>query len=667
MTSDMTCKENNVSGQMAGYTDKRITKILIANRGEIACRIIRSAREKGIATVAVYSQADAGALHVAMADEAVEIGAAPVGESYLRGQVIIEAAQKTGAGAIHPGYGFLSENAGFAQAVAEAGLIFIGPSPEAISAMGDKAESKRRMIAAGVPCVPGYQGEDQNETRLLDEARAIGFPVMIKASAGGGGRGMRLVHEEAGFLQLLRLAKSEALNAFGDDRMLIEKAVLRPRHIEIQVFGDHHGNVIHLAERDCSIQRRHQKVVEEAPSPAITPAIRAAMGEAAVTAAKALSYVSAGTVEFLLDSDGNFYFLEMNTRLQVEHPVTEMVTGTDLVAMQIAVAEGAALPLTQEDVVIAGHAIEIRLYAEDPAQNFMPQTGRVTSWQLPEGPGVRVDHGIVEGAEVSAFYDPMLAKIICWGENREQARRRLVRAIADTRLFGVSTNRAFLLQTLEAPAFVDGEATTAFIEETFPDGYAPPAESGLPLGALAAAWFCRAGRWSSSDWAQSRLRLAVAEAQPEWFTVEGGEEALTVTDAQGACHTIRIISDQDGMLRYLSDGVLRSVPMHSQEDEIVFEVEALQYRVRDLTMSPPDVEDDATASGLVPAPITGTVISVEIAEGDRVERGQVLATLEAMKMQHMVLAPVSGLVETLTTSAGAQISARDLIVEIVEE
>jgi geranyl-CoA carboxylase alpha subunit len=652
---------------MSGHMNGRIEKILIANRGEIACRVIRSARDKGIATVAVYSVADEGALHVALADEAVEIGAAPVGESYLRAEAIIEAARRTGADAIHPGYGFLSENAGFARAAAAAGLIFIGPSPEAIDAMGDKAESKRRMIAAGVPCVPGYQGDDQSEERLLDEARAIGFPVMIKASAGGGGRGMRLVHEEAAFARMLRTAKSEALNAFGDDRMLIEKAVMRPRHVEIQVFGDRHGNVIHLAERDCSIQRRHQKVVEEAPSPAVTPAIRGAMGEAAVTAAKALSYVGAGTVEFLLDGDGRFYFLEMNTRLQVEHPVTELVTGTDLVAMQIDVAEGAPLPLAQEDVAVHGQAIEVRLYAEDPAQNFMPQTGRVASWRPPQGPGVRVDHGIIEGGEVSAFYDPMLAKIIAWGETREQARRRLAKAVADTRIFGVRTNRAFLLQALEAPAFAAGEATTAFVEETFGDGYAPPAEPALPLGALAAAWLCRGGRWSSSRWAQSRVRLAVGEAQPAWFMIEGDGSALTVTDAEGARHAIEIVSAEDGVLRYRAEGVMRSVPFHVGDEEIVFEVDGSQYTVRDMTMAPPEAADGAAADGLVRAPITGMVISVEVAEGERVERGQVLATLEAMKMQHMVLAPVAGLVGTLAVATGAQISARDLIVEIVEE
>ncbi|MBP0439939.1 acetyl/propionyl/methylcrotonyl-CoA carboxylase subunit alpha [Tianweitania sediminis] len=645
----------------------RIEKILVANRGEIACRIIRSARAKGIATVAVYSDADRDALHVAMADESVRIGPPPVPQSYLKGDHIIEAALRTGADAVHPGYGFLSENASFAEAVSSAGLVFIGPSPEAIRAMGDKAEAKQRMIEAGVPCVPGYQGGDQSEERLLAAAREIGFPVMLKASAGGGGRGMRLVAEEAAFARLLRTARSEAQNAFGDERMLIEKAVVKPRHIEIQIFGDAAGNLIHLAERDCSIQRRHQKIVEEAPSPGVTPRMRKAMGEAAIKAAAALAYQGAGTVEFLLDADGSFYFLEMNTRLQVEHPVTELITGLDLVSMQIDVAEGLPLPLSQDEVTISGHAIEVRLYAEDPVGDFMPQTGRVKEWIAPQGPGVRVDHGLRAGTEVSAFYDPMLAKIIAWGKNREEARRRLLRALADTRIFGLTNNRSFLMDALAAQTFIDGKATTAFIEETYPDGYGanePPADY---LKALAAAWFCRDAAWRNNRWSRSRVKLTVGEGEPEWFAVEKGLEEMHVVSLLGERRSIALLSAKGGVLHYREANVTHAVPFHATEDEIVLVTGVAQWRIRDVTMVAPAALEADSAGGSVRAPITGMVISLEVTEGQRVERGQVLATLEAMKMQHIVMAPVAGLVGTVAIAEGAQISARDLIVEIIEE
>ncbi|HEY7775326.1 MAG TPA: acetyl-CoA carboxylase biotin carboxylase subunit, partial [Kineobactrum sp.] len=447
--------------------------VLVANRGEIAVRVIRSARQQGYRTIAVYSEADASAPHVQLADEAVLIGPAPVKESYLDPQRILQAAVQTGARAIHPGYGFLSENADFARACENAGIVFIGPSAEAIDLMGNKAAAKRLMLAAGVPCIPGYQDEDQSDAALVHAAQEIGTPLMVKAAAGGGGRGMRLVHDLAQLPAALAAARSEAENAFGSGELILEKALLQPRHVEIQVFSDSYGNHIHLGERDCSIQRRHQKVVEESPCPVMTPELRAAMGEAAVNAARSIDYRGAGTVEFLLDVDRQFYFLEMNTRLQVEHPVTEMVTGLDLVALQLQVAQGYALPLSQADVALNGHAIEVRLYAEDAVNDFLPASGTVHRWCPPHGEGIRVDHGLAEGQEVSPFYDPMIAKIVAWGEDRATACRRLQRALQTTVLFGPASNRQFLLEVVENESFQAGTATTAFISQEFPQGVQP--------------------------------------------------------------------------------------------------------------------------------------------------------------------------------------------------
>jgi geranyl-CoA carboxylase alpha subunit len=478
-----------------------IQKLLIANRGEIACRIMRTAHARGYRTVAIYSEADADALHVRVADEAVLIGPGPAAQSYLDIERILTAARRTNADALHPGYGFLSERAAFAEACAAAGLTFVGPDPQAIRIMGDKAESKRRMIEADVPCVPGYLGDDQADTVLIREAERIGYPIMVKAAAGGGGRGMRLVHEAHALPVALQTARSEAKAAFGDGRLLLERAVIDARHVEIQVFGDRHGNVIHLGERDCSVQRRHQKVVEEAPSPAVNGDLRARMGQAAVRAAAAIGYVGAGTVEFLLGPDGTFYFLEMNTRLQVEHPVTEMVTGLDLVALQLTVAEGKPLPIAQQGVGFTGHAMEVRLYAEDPSTDFLPQTGQICAWEPATGDGIRIDHGLRVGATISAFYDPMLAKLIAWGPDRDEARRRLVRSIEDTRVFGVATNRAFLLATLRNPEFAAGKATTAFIGRQFPTGFAaaPPPPWAAPVAAAVLANGQGSG-WRSNRW-----------------------------------------------------------------------------------------------------------------------------------------------------------------------
>jgi len=458
-----------------------MNKILIANRGEIAFRIIKTCRAMDIATVAVYSEADAESLHAAAADERVPIGPAPAAESYLRGEAIIEAAKQTGADAIHPGFGFLSENADFARAVRAADLTFIGPPADAIEVMGSKMRAKNRVAAAGVPLIPGYSGEDQRLGTLQAEAEKVGYPLLIKASAGGGGKGMRIVREAARFQAELETAKREAKSAFGDDAVLLEKLLLRPRHIEIQVFGDDHGNTVHLFERECSIQRRHQKIIEETPSIAVNESLRQEMSAAAVAAARSVGYANAGTVEFMLDEDGAFYFLEMNTRLQVEHPITEMLTGQDLVRWQIEVARGKPLPLEQARITRRGHAIEARIYAEDPQQQFFPQTGKVAAYREPAGLGVRVDSGIREGDRVTVHYDPMLAKVIACGADREEARRRLATALDELCVHGLKTNIAFLHAILEDPGFIRGETTTDYLTRFPPQLDQPAARVDMAL------------------------------------------------------------------------------------------------------------------------------------------------------------------------------------------
>src|SRR3954447_2407064 len=446
-------------------------RVLIANRGEIALRIMRTARRLGYGVVAVYSDADRDALHVREADQAVRIGEALPAQSYLKIDAIIAAAKASGASAVHPGYGFLAENEDFAQACRDAGLVFIGPSPEAIRSMGNKAGAKDIMQKAGVPCVPGYQGADQSDEVMLAEAKKIGFPVMIKAVAGGGGRGMRLGGGGAGFSGALSSARSEAQGAFGDPPVILERAIVDPRHIEIQVFGDRYGNAVHLGERDCSVQRRHQKLIEEAPSPVVTPELRARMGAVAVAAVKSIGYEGAGTLEFLLDSSGAFYFMEMNTRLQVEHPVTEAITGLDLVELQLRVAGGEPLGVTQEDVKFAGHAIEVRLCSEDAGHDFMPQSGQMALWQVPEG--IRVEHALQSGFEIPPFYDSMIAKIISHSSSRDEARGKLICALEQTAAFGVTTNQSFLVSCLRHPGFAAGEATTAFIANNRDELLAP--------------------------------------------------------------------------------------------------------------------------------------------------------------------------------------------------
>jgi geranyl-CoA carboxylase alpha subunit len=646
-----------------------IEKLLVANRGEIACRIIRTARAKGYRTVAIYSDADANSLHVRLADEAVLIGPGPAAQSYLDIERVITAAQHTGADALHPGYGFLSERAALAEACAAAGLTFVGPDPHAIRVMGDKAESKRRMTDAGVPCVPGYLGEDQVESVFVREAERIGYPIMVKATAGGGGRGMRLVNEARALPTALQTARSEAQAAFGDGRLLLERAVVEPRHVEIQVFGDRHGNVIHLGERDCSVQRRHQKVVEEAPSPAVNAELRTRMGQAAVRAAAAIGYVGAGTVEFLLAADGAFYFLEMNTRLQVEHPVTEMVTGLDLVALQLLVAEGKPLPIAQDAVTLSGHAIEVRLYAEDPVNDFLPQTGDIAVWEPALGDGVRVDHGLRVGAAVSPFYDPMLAKLIAWGADRDEARRRLLRCVEDSRLFGVASNRAFLAATLRNPEFAAGEATTGFIARQFPEGFAADSSPAW-APALAAALFAdrQGSGWRSNRWSSHLLRLASAAGESEWRAARR-DATWKVTSAEAA-FSIELLHRGAANTAVLIDGHRFNLGTHFKPGaapHVQLDLHGTIYTFEDRSLAPPASVQDAVAGGSLHAPMNGAVTQVFVSVGDPVKRGQPLMVLEAMKMEHSMLAPIDGLIESITVAKGAQVATRDILIVITAE
>lgn len=637
--------------------------ILIANRGEIACRIIRTARAMGYRTIAVFTDPDAGAPHVLAADSAVHIGPAL---AYLDGARIIAAAKRMGAGAVHPGYGFLSENAAFARACLDAGLVFIGPGPEAIALMGSKAEAKRTMELAGVPCLPGYSGQDQSETVLLAEGARVGFPLMVKAAMGGGGKGMRLVRDEGALAEALVRARSEAEKAFGDGTLILERALEAPRHVEIQVLADSHGNVVHLGERDCSVQRRHQKVVEEAPSPAVDADLRLQMGAAAVQAARACGYVGAGTVEFLLEG-GAFHFLEMNTRLQVEHPVTEAVTGLDLVEWQIRVARGGVLPWRQEDIALSGHAIEVRLYAEDPAQGFMPQTGRLLRWR--PAPGFRVDHGLAEGQGVSADYDPMLAKLIAHGPDRETARRRLIRGLEETEVLGLRTNKAFLINLLSDEGFARGEATTAFLEGEFAgDASLAPAMPGAEVLALAAFVFA-AWRGGASDpggprfgWGNGprpvvRFRLAVGAMVHEIAVSFRREAAGLALVYEGG--VLESVTMEPGLCRYQSDGVAGRL-IWAFEGEVLH-LEGLS--LRDVTHAPAEAAD-TRGEAVLRAPMAGTVISVSVAPGDAVEKGQVLAVLEAMKMEHPLRAGVSGRVGAVSVAVGMQVKARQDVMEI---
>ncbi len=659
---------------------KTIQSVLIANRGEIAVRIIRSAKALGLRTIAVYSEADAAAPHVKLADDAVCIGPPPVAESYLCVDAILQAAARTDAQAIHPGYGFLSENAAFAEACAKAGLVFVGPGVEAIRLMGDKAAAKTRMIEAGVPCVPGYQGSDQSDAALMAAADRIGFPVMVKATMGGGGRGIRLVNAASEISDALAAARSEAKNAFGDDALIIEKAVIAPRHVEIQIFADAHGHVIHLGERDCSVQRRHQKVVEEAPGPAMTPMLRADMGAAAVEAARAIGYRGAGTVEFLLDAQSNFYFLEMNTRLQVEHPVTEMITGLDLVAMQFRVADGQPLGIAQDDVRLSGHAIEVRLYAEDPANGFLPATGRVEDWAVPQIDGVRVDSGVEAGQSITPFYDPMIAKIIAHAPNRDEACAKLIVALKQTRFFGLPSNLGFLIDILQRPAFLDGAATTAFIADEYGVGYTPPT-AAADIYVMAAVLEFLDGRdralakviepmdellgWSSGAPITSYIAFGDGKAMRKFAVRSLDLNQFEVTEG-AVRHLCSVIRRTAGEATLRLDGVKRVLLFRRiGERDLHLSEMGQTYRLQRHRAGGP-VESQG-GDGRILAPMHGVLIEMRVAQGDRVAMNDKLAVIEAMKMQHEIRAPLSGVVSAVLKTVGHQVADKAVLIEITPD
>ena len=644
------------------------TKILIANRGEIACRVIKTARRMGIATVAVYSDADANARHVRLADEAVRIGPAAARESYLRADKILEVARATGAQAVHPGYGFLSENDAFADACAEAGIVFIGPPASAIRAMGSKSAAKALMDKAGVPLTPGYHGDRQEPAFLAEQAANIGYPVLIKASAGGGGKGMRRVDRAEDFESALASCQREAINAFGDQHVLVEKYVLRPRHIEIQVFGDTQGDCVYLFERDCSVQRRHQKVLEEAPAPGMTPERRAAMGQAAVEAAKAVGYVGAGTVEFIANQDGSFYFMEMNTRLQVEHPVTEMITGLDLVEWQLRVASGEPLPLRQEQLTLDGHALEARIYAEDPDRGFLPSTGRLVHLVPPaESDHVRVDTGVEQGDEISPHYDPMIAKLIVWDRDRPRALARMRAALAQYRVVGVSNNVEFLQRLVTAPAFANADLDTALIERE--NAVLFPAAQPVPQAVWALAALAELQReaqgvrddspWSVLDgWRLNSTTLRTLtlrlgdEVQPVGVAyVSGGHEltiggqSLTVRGQFGPSGTVHA---QIGERR-----VSAAVVTSGEKRQVFFEGRSWPVTVVGALSAGGGGDDHA---GGLKAPMPGKVIALIAAAGSVVEKGTPLLVLEAMKMEHTISAPAKGLVKAFHFAAGDQVT-----------
>ena len=664
---------------------KRFNSILIANRGEIACRVIKTAKQLGYRTIAVYSDADAGAPHVQLADDAVRIGPGPVGESYLLAENILAAATTSGAESIHPGYGFLSENSAFAEAVESAGLVFIGPTREAIDVMGNKAESKRRMIEAGVPCVPGYEGHDQTDEALLAEGNKIALPLMVKAAAGGGGRGMRLVQDYAELANAIKLARAEAESAFGSGELILEKAIIQPRHVEIQVFADTLGNTVHLGERDCSVQRRHQKVIEEAPCPIMTPELREQMGQSAIDAAKSVNYRGAGTVEFLLDASGAFYFLEMNTRLQVEHPVTELITGLDLVALQISVAQGEALSITQDDVHLEGHAIEVRLYTEDPSLDFLPASGPVDLWQPADGVGVRIDAGIVSGQDISPFYDPMVAKVIGYGPDRESARLRLIGALKETVLFGTPNNKRFLIQCLEKQCFIDGTATTAFIAEEFSGEdlqVAPPSFADSAVAAVIELamehkkLFDRSvlvsaslKNWASASAIISRKQYQFADLTRDLGITPEGLEAYRVFDVGGVETDVEItvlaMDKHKASLRV--DGTILAVTsMSSVKGQLHCSIEGRDALFKDMIILD-GMSDVNVGGGRVTAPMHGLLLEVLVEPGDLVVKGQTLAVLEAMKMHYEIQAEIDGTVAEVSAMAGKQVAVDDVLIEIDEQ
>jgi 3-methylcrotonyl-CoA carboxylase alpha subunit len=661
------------------------SSVLIANRGEIACRVIRTARRLGLRTIAVHSEADAGALHVTLADEAHLIGPAPAADSYLRIDRIIAVAKRTGAECIHPGYGFLSERAEFAESCAAAGIVFVGPSPSAIRAMGLKDAAKALAQKAGVPVVPGYHGTKQEPEFLRQKAYEVGYPVLIKAVAGGGGKGMRRVDRVADFEPALQAAQREAQNSFGDPRVLVEKYVLAPRHIEIQVFGDGHGNVVHLFERDCSLQRRHQKVIEEAPAPGMTAEMRAAMGKAAVEAARAVGYVGAGTVEFIADGreglrPDRFYFMEMNTRLQVEHPVTEAITGLDLVELQFRVAAGERLPFGQDDLAIRGHAVEARLYAEDPEKGFLPSTGKLWALRLPHGEGVRVDTGVRQGDAVTPFYDPMIAKVIAHGATRVEALDRLATALGETVVAGPRTNTAFLKRLCEAGNFRAGRFDTGFIDANLAALVAVDADAEAEAARLGVLMLID-DEWERLNARRFSPNEIEGQASPwenrDGFQLSGLRTHGLPVVVEGVRQEMTVTWDDKGPTVSFAGGSSRFTHEHSNHDRAHFPpTNTGRIALRNGRQTRVDLYDPFAVDlehmdegGLVKAPMHGKVVAILVRPGDRVQKGQRLAIVEAMKMEHVLVAPSDGEVAEVAAEAGAQVAegARLIVLKAGDE
>jgi geranyl-CoA carboxylase alpha subunit len=654
-----------------------INTILIANRGEIACRVIRTCRRLGIRTVAIYSDADTHARHVRMADEAIHVGPSPSSESYLVIDAVIGAARRSGADAIHPGFGFLAENSDFAQACADAGLVFIGPTPAAIAAMGNKHAARDLVARVGVPILPGYGGTDQSEDTLQREAERIGWPLMVKAAAGGGGKGMRLVPRLADLHDACVTARREAQQAFGSDELILERALVAPRHIEFQIFGDKHGNLIHLGERECSIQRRHQKVIEESPSMALTAALREAMGAAAVAAARTVNYSNAGTVEFLLDHDGKFYFLEVNTRLQVEHPVTECVTGLDLVEWQIRVAEGEPLPLCQEAVQLNGSAIEARLYAENPANDFLPVTGEILLWREPEGEGIRVESGIQSGDQVSIYYDPLLAKIIAHGPDRAMASRRLLRALERTTLLGLTSNRSYVHAVLNHPAYQAGELSTAFLADYFADWTEPVGDVPLALIAVTfAQWLehsqleTNRGYWRNNPNRPQLYRYSVSpdnEPVDVYLTPARHNSTYRMRVAQDAEVITRVEFNEQvpGEMVLTVDGYRQRVMLARAGNTWWVQEKSGEVQLHTLELLP-EPKMPADAGGSLRAPMPGVVLAILVEVGQRVHKGDALLKLEAMKMEHTIRTAADGVVETIYFAPGDTVAADTILVQLKE-
>ncbi len=666
---------------------RKIAKLLIANRGEIACRVIATCQKLGIKTVAVYSEADKNAMHKNMADEAVFIGPATASESYLVADKIISAAKLTGADAIHPGYGFLSENPEFSELCDESGIIFVGPSAKSMRAMALKGAAKKLMIDAGVPVVPGYHGEDQTVETLAAEAKKVGYPVLIKAVAGGGGKGMRMVYGSDEIHAAIEGARREGENSFGNGKLLIEKLIQKPRHIEVQVFGDADGNAVHLFERDCSLQRRHQKVVEEAPAPGMTDSMRAKMGEAAVKAAEAIHYVGAGTVEFIVDvenglDENSFYFMEMNTRLQVEHPVTEMITGQDLVEWQLLVAEGHPLPLAQDEINLAvdGHAVEVRLYAEDPYNDFLPSIGKVGLFDpFAETPfGTRIDAGVQDGDEVSIFYDPMIGKLIAWGEDRLQAIEALENLVANTPVTGLVTNRDFLGKCLAHADFKSGDVHTGFIEENADILLSPHTlqakDYALACAAILAARHSRLPEndpWASGD----NFRLNMEQTEQLWF--DGAEDELVTAtvnhtasqfeiNVMGGQFTVSDLNLTDGILGFTLDGLTSHMFAEIDDTEVTLIIGADTVKVSRHARDG-GADDVADGSGTIIAPMPGKILDIKVSDGETVEKGQALLVMEAMKMEQTISAPRDGIVSGLSLKTGDQVADGTVLLTITDE